>query len=564
MSLTIPEKSLVAVVGPSGSGKSTLLRALTGYQPAQEGEVRYDGRDLYTHFAEFRQRIGLVPQDDILHPQLTVRTALRYAARLRFPSGTSAEERERRVQEVLEELGLEDRADTRITALSGGQRKRVSVALELLTKPSLLLLDEPTSGLDPGLDRQVMQMLRGLADGGRRVLVVTHSVANLHLCDRVLVLAPGGRTAYFGPPEEALSFFGHEDWADVFSDFDQYPERDWPGRYQESEQSRTYLAADEAAAARQPRPTRLQSRQQQSGHSSSSPRPPRWTSQFITLMRRNWAVLAADRGHIGLLVVLPVIMGVLSMAVPAEFGFMRATGTCTRAALCAPVYNVDAQPVLLVLAIGACLTGAANSVRELVQERVIYQRERATGLSRSAYVLAKVMVLGCITALQGLVVVALGLAGRRLPTSGLVGSPSELELVLVVVLLSTTSMMLGLIISAVVRTAEKTMPLLVLSTLAQVMFSGAVFPLFNHPGMAQLSWLAPSRWAVAAQAATINLSRIGPPADDRHSTLVDPLWVHSASQWWLDTGVLEGLGLVGIVLVGALLRRHEPLVMRRR
>ncbi|MGW7003499.1 ATP-binding cassette domain-containing protein [Streptomyces sp. NPDC054933] len=561
VSFDLPEKSLVAIVGPSGSGKSTLLRALTGYRAADSGEVLYDGRDLYQQFAELRHRIGLVPQDDILHPQLTVMKALRYAARLRFPHDTDAAERDARVTEVLAELGLSHRAENRITALSGGQRKRVSVALELLTKPALLLLDEPTSGLDPGLDRQVMQMLRGLADGGRRVAVVTHSVANLHMCDRLLVLAPGGRTAYFGPPQYALEFFGHEDWADVFRDFDQYPDRDWAAIYRESIHHRTYTAgrseepdqpSDDAAA----RP--------QSVPAVRPPKPPSWGSQLVTLVRRNFSVIVADRGHVGLLAALPLIMGVLSAAVPAAYGFLAANQPSGRPLACGPIANVDAQCVLLVLAIGACLTGTANSVRELVQERVIYQRDRATGLSRSAYVLSKVTVLGVITAAQGLILAVIGLAGRRLPTAGLVTQPSAVELVLVVVLLSITSMMLGLIISALVRTAEKTMPLLVVSTVAQVMFTGAIFPMFNDTGLAQLSWLAPSRWAVAAQAATIDLTRIGPPADAAHPNLSDPLWAHTATQWVLDVGVLVGLGVMGVAVVTGMLRRHEPQVMRRR
>src|SRR5882672_5462870 len=191
VSFGVRDKSLVAVIGPSGCGKSTLLRALTGYRPADEGEVLYDGCDLYRQFAELRHRIGLVPQDDILHPQLSVRSALKYAATLRFPDGTTPAEREHRVEEVLAGLHLTQCGDNKISTLSGGQRKRVSVALELLTKPSLIFLDEPTSGLDPGMDREVMKMLRDLADEGRTVLVVTHSVAELAVCDRLLVMAPG-------------------------------------------------------------------------------------------------------------------------------------------------------------------------------------------------------------------------------------------------------------------------------------------------------------------------------------------------------------------------------------
>ena len=194
------ERCLLGVIGPSGAGKSTLLGALTGMRPANGGSVLYDDRDLYAHYAELRHRIGLVPQENILHTQLTARRALRYAAELRFPRDTSKAERNRRVDEVLAELSLTPHAETRTDRLSGGQQKRVNVALELLTKPSLLFLDEPTSGLDPGLDKSVMEMMSGLANDGRTVIVVTHSVANLDICDRLLVLVPGGKVAYFGPP----------------------------------------------------------------------------------------------------------------------------------------------------------------------------------------------------------------------------------------------------------------------------------------------------------------------------------------------------------------------------
>lgn len=216
VSFDLPGRSVLAVVGPSGAGKSTLLGALTGTRPASDGDVRYAGRSLYDDYDELRQRLAVVPQDDVLHTQLTVRDALRYAARLRFPADTGEADRKRRIDEVLAELGLTEHAGQPITQLSGGQRKRTGVALELLTKPSLLFLDEPTSGLDPGTDRAVMHTLRELADDGRTVVVVTHNVANLGVCDLLLVLAEGGWLAYLGPPGAAPGYFGARDHADIF------------------------------------------------------------------------------------------------------------------------------------------------------------------------------------------------------------------------------------------------------------------------------------------------------------------------------------------------------------
>ncbi|MGW0860425.1 FHA domain-containing protein [Streptomyces sp. NPDC002690] len=546
VSFGLPEKSLVAVIGPSGSGKSTLLKALTGYRPANHGDVLYDNRDLYKQFAELRQRIGLVPQDDILHKELTVTKALKYAAKLRFPADTTEAERQARIHEVLVELKLDIHKDKKVTSLSGGQRKRVSVALELLTKPSLIFLDEPTSGLDPGMDRDVMQLLRGLADDGRTVLVVTHSVAELAICDKLLVMAPGGAVAYFGPPEEALNFFGYDTWADVFSAFENYRDYDWAGRWRGSQHYQLY-AADIDAVAAQPvnmAPPQL----------LRPPKPQGWPTQLWTLIRRYVSVIASDRGFLALMVALPAVLGIVSMVIPAKYGLAAPTNPHK--------FNGKAGTILLVLAVGMCFSGAANSVRELIKERVIYERERATGLSRSAYLMSKVIVLGVITALQGVIICAIGLATRQLPAEGLV-LPPAVEICVSISALGFTSMMLGLVISSLVRTAEKTMPLLVMFAIVQVVFTGVLFQIYDSPGLEQFAWLMPSRWAVAAAGATLDLSHVMPPWEPEHPTDLDPLWEHATGVWATDLAVLLGLGVICCFVVARLLRRHEPEVMRK-
>ncbi|MFP8944868.1 FHA domain-containing protein [Streptomyces fenghuangensis] len=550
----VPEKSLVAVIGPSGSGKSTLLRALTGYRPADVGEVLYDNRNLYKQFAELRQRIGLVPQDDILHKELTVRTALRYAAKLRFPGDVAEAERNARIEEVLAELKLDIHAGKKITSLSGGQRKRVSVALELLTKPSLIFLDEPTSGLDPGMDRDVMKLLRELADDGRTVLVVTHSVAELALCDRVLVMAPGGGVAYFGPPEEALNFFGYESWADVFSAFENYRDYDWIGRWQGSQHYRLYAADLDTAAPQQAHPQHPQYAQYAAPPAPASrpPKPQSWGSQLWTLARRYMSVIASDKGFLALMVILPVILGVVSTVIPTDHGLTRNPEG----------FNQHAGTILLILAVGMCLSGAANSVRELVKERVIYERERATGLSRSAYLMSKVIVLGMITAFQGVIICAIGFSVRELPEEGLI-MPTAVELCVGIIAFGLTSMMVGLVISSLVKTSEMTMPLLVGFAIIQLVFTGVLFQVFDAPGIEQVAWLMPSRWAVAATGATVDLSRTMAPWDRDNPTNLDPLWEHSTGVWVMDMLILLAIGVACGFAVARLLRRHEPEVMRK-
>ncbi|MFG2960095.1 FHA domain-containing protein [Streptomyces sp. NPDC048291] len=534
VSFPVGEKCLLAVVGPSGAGKSTLLNALTGQRPAEHGTVLYDGRDLYRDYAELRQRIGLVPQDDILHVQLTVRSALTYAAELRFPEDTAKAERRQRVDEVIRELGLEQRAEQPVHSLSGGQRKRVSVALELLTKPSLLFLDEPTSGLDPGMDRSVMNMLRGLADDGRTVIVVTHSVLSLDVCDRLLVLAPGGRTAYFGPPGDALGFFGFGEWPEAFEAFERDTGRDWAGEYRASSYHRKYIVNSSA----QPVLPR-------SGPVAAAPppRPRSWSAQFSTLVRRYTAALLADRTFLAIMIGLPFVMGAMARAVA---GNKLTFDTATNA--------------LLTLCVGGVLTGAANAVRELVKERVIYQRERAVGLPRSAYVMSKVVVLGAITVLQAIVLTQVGLAGVDLNAPGGDGvlMPPLLEITVAVAVLSFTAMMLGLLISALVRKEEVTMPLLVLLTVVQVVFCGTLLKLDGVPGLEQVAWLVPSRWALGAMAGTVELHRIVPG-----SFTDDPLFRHSAGVWLRNMAMLVVLAVVFGWVLSRLLRRHEPAVMRK-
>ncbi|GGK87078.1 ABC transporter ATP-binding protein [Streptomyces flaveus] len=553
VSFGVPEKSLIAVIGPSGSGKSTLLKALTGYRPANQGDVLYDNRNLYKQFAELRQRIGLVPQDDILHKELTVKKALKYAAKLRFPADTTGGEREARIDEVLRELKLDIHKEKKVTSLSGGQRKRVSVALELLTKPSLIFLDEPTSGLDPGMDRDVMQLLRGLADDGRTVLVVTHSVAELAICDKLLVMAPGGSVAYFGPPEEALNFFGYDTWADVFSAFENYRDYDWADRWRGSQHYQMYAADIDAVAA--------QSTQMPPAQSMRPPKPQGWGSQLFTLIRRYVSVIASDKGFLALTVILPAVLGAVSLLIDPDKTLLVNENPKTGRI----IPNGTATTVLLILAVGACFAGAANSVRELIKERVIYERERATGLSRSAYLMSKVIVLGVITVLQGAMVGAIGFSSRTIPDEALIFGTGKLavmlELSIPIMALGFSSMMFGLVISSLVKTSEKTMPLLVMFAIVQVVFTGCLFILHGALGVNEFSYLMPSRWAVAAAGTTLDFNRISPNTDDPGNT--DPLWEHTASAWGMDMAALIFLGVICGFFVARFLRRHEPEVMRK-
>ena len=530
----LAESSLLAVVGPSGAGKSTLLNALTGIRPANHGMVHYENRDLYAEYDDLRHRIGLVPQDDILHKQLTVRRALGYAAALRFGSDVTTAEREQRIDEVLAKLGLTGWADQRISTLSGGQRKRTSVGLELLTEPSLLFLDEPTSGLDPALDRDVMVALRDLADGGRTVCVVTHSVLHLGVCDRVLVLGTGGLVTYFGPPDGLLEFFGAREYAEVFEQVAREPEL-WAARYAEHAGDAAAPSAERATLVN-PSPTE--------DRAGAAPARQSFWRQLSIVARRTGAVTLSDKLYASLLIGLPLGLAGLMHVVPGDSGLATPANVLKR--------SVEASQLLTILVIGAVFMGLAGGIRELVAERAIYRRERAVGLMPSAYIGAKLTVFAVANAAQAALFVLAGLSGRAGPEDALVlGSPT-LELIVVIAMVTLTSTVLGLLVSAYVSTSEQTMPVLVGLVMAQLVLCGGLFAVADRAVIAQVSWLAPARWAYAALASSVDLKAImvDPPAD--------ALWQHTTGHWLLPVGILVAQTLVLLIATRLALRRQDP------
>jgi ABC-type transport system involved in multi-copper enzyme maturation permease subunit len=467
-------------------------------------------------------------------------------------------------------------------------------------------------------------MMSGLAKDGRTVIVVTHSVANLDICDRLLVLVPGGKVAYFGPPQDGLKHFGKPGWAEVFQAFDADPQRDWAGEYRRSTWYQQYVLS--AVDGRGP---------------SAAPRqiPPAPSSknrlaQFSTLCRRYLSVIASDRVYLGLLAGAPIVLGAVILAIPAQYGLgpapppashsqhqgaspsakpkpsgshktshpsPQAVGaqqvgrapadaqaspsasapasaqgsakasargsakgspqpsghpTAATNAATPPPTNDAASSLLLILVICACFAGAFNAVRELVKERSIYSRERAAGLSTASYLGSKLAVLGFISGVQAAIMVLIGLATRKLPPSGsLLHAFPLVELILALALLAVVSMALGLFISASVNTSEKTMPILMVVVVVEVVLTGGVFAIAGKVGLEQIAWLSPSRWGYALTASTSNLNKIFPPAP---GSVIDHLWDHTGHQWLMNMAALAALGLVFAFLAWWQLLRQGP------
>ncbi|MCV7030178.1 ATP-binding cassette domain-containing protein [Mycobacterium sherrisii] len=510
ISLTARPGTLTAIIGGSGAGKTTLSRLIAGYTSPSAGSVTFEGHNIHTDYASLRSRIGMVPQDDVVHRQLTVNQALGYAAELRLPPDTSKAERAQVVAQVLEELEMTKHADTRVDKLSGGQRKRASVALELLTQPSLLLLDEPTSGLDPALDRQVMLMLRLLADAGRVVLVVTHSVSYLDVCDQILLMAPGGKTAFQGPPDQVEAVMGTRNWADIFASVGADPD-EANRRFKERQQQSMQPPAPESPA------------------DLGDPPPTDLRRQISTIARRQVRLVLSDRGYTIFLAVLPFLIGALSLTVK---GPKPGLGPAD------PLGLAPTQPqyIMVLLNIGAIFMGTALTIRDLIGERAIFRREQAVGLSTGAYLLAKITVFCLFATMQAAIAVFIVRLGKGAPTQpALFFGDSTVSLFVTVAGACVASAIFGLLLSAFAQSNEQIMPLLVVSIMSQLVLAGGMIPVYQRPGLEQLAWLTPARWGYAAAASSIDFPAL---VKVKQIPTDDPIWQHSKHILLFDMAML--------------------------
>ncbi|BBZ17867.1 hypothetical protein MGAD_22020 [Mycolicibacterium gadium] len=528
ISLDARPGTLTAVIGPSGSGKSTLSRVIVGAARPTGGAVSLDGRDLHDGYGSLRSRIGMVPQDDVVHGRLTVAQALGFAAELRMPADTTEADRRRVIDQILEELELSAHAASRIDKLSGGQRKRVSVALELLTGPSLLVLDEPTTGLDPALDRAVMTMLRRLADAGRVVVVVTHSLTFLEDCDQVLLLAPGGKTAFCGPPAELASAMGTTDWADIFTMVSADP--DDAQRRSIERSGPTVEHREEAPPATSDTVSQLEA-----GNAVQAPQPAPTSAwrQFATIARRQVRLLIADRGYLAFLAMLPFVIGLLPLTVVGHAGFGHPPSDGS-----APF---EPKHVIALISFAAILMGATLTVRDLVGERAIFRREQSAGLSASAYLLAKIAVFGAVAVIQSALLVPVVTApgfGKPGPSGAAALGVPALELFIDVAATCVAAAVLGLALSSLARTNDQVIVLLAVALVTQLVFAGGFIPVTGRPLLETIAWIMPGRWGFAATASTADLSNLVVGiAQDSH-------WQHSAAAWLFDMvmlGVLTAL-----------------------
>lgn len=449
VSLVIRPREFVCLLGPSGSGKSTLLSALSARVPADEGSVTIAGDDLYENFDALKQSIAVVPQKDVLHDLLPVRGALTYTARLRLPPDTGSAEVETLVDELLATVGLTERRDTVIRHLSGGQVKRASLANEIVSRPGLLFLDEVTSGLDEQTDADMMALFRSIAEDGKTVVCITHSLANVEAsCHRVVILTEGGKLAFAGPTAEALAYFGISRLGDIYTKLKEKSPDEWQRgfrvhpRYHENTPSAASVPRSDEPARRRP--------------PNAAARTAIFRRQTALLTSRYLRITLADK---------PALLMMLGQCLLVAVSLVMLFGDISKETL--EVATTKHGPLLFLLGVSSFWFGCNNSAKEIVKEWTIFTRERDVNLLVVSYYASKLLLLGAMTLLQIVLLFAITKYFTGLPGSG----AGQLIMLWT---LGSAGVALGLLVSSLAKNTDVAATVVPMVLIPQIVLAGAI------------------------------------------------------------------------------------------
>ncbi|MCR4740015.1 MAG: ATP-binding cassette domain-containing protein [Lachnospiraceae bacterium] len=469
VSLNIKPGELIAIIGGSGAGKSTILNAMSGYLHPAAGHVYINGAELYQNFDSLKKLIGYVPQSDIVYDNLTLYDMLLYTSKLRLPPDTSQKEREAAIDRAIRLVELTEKKNSFIKALSGGQKKRASIAVELLSDPNLLFLDEPASGLDPGTERSLMTSLREMADGGKTVILVTHSTLQLKMCDKIVFMGKGGNLCFFGPHDEALDFFGVSDVVDVYG-----------------------MITDHAKEIRQKYDATLAAAPQGKTRTEQaavvSTKREKKARQLPVLCQRYLKLVVNDRQRLILLMLQAPLLAILISLVADGKQYDQ--------------YEMT-KSLLFSLSCCAFWVGMLNAIQEVCKERNILRREYMTGLSLTNYIISKVVVLGLMCLIQSAMIVGVFSLTVGLPKGGVFTSPF-VEIFLTTFLTAISASAMGLFVSSLFTNADRAMTVAPILLMPQILFSGMMFSLAGATEI--ISYITNCRWSMEAYGTTANLN----------------------------------------------------------
>lgn len=476
----IGSNEFVAIIGGSGAGKTTVMNAMSGFDRDIEGNVFCNGIDLRRNFNSLKNMIGFVPQQDIIYENLKLKKMLLYTAKMKMPSDTTRAEMELRIYKVLEMVDLTQHADTYIRKLSGGQKKRASIAVELLADPGLFFLDEPTSGLDPDTEQSLMHTLASLSmSEGKTIIMVTHTTQSIHLCDKVIFMGPGGKICYCGPPSEMNEYFGKQDLVEIYNELAVNTDN-WNGYYLQN----YWLKRQEEPALTKAEDMFIK---------NSARRNVSWFKQLRVLTARYMNLIKNDYSRLLLLLVQPVAIALLLFLVAQEGTFVNFD---------------DTKSILFALSCSGIWIGLFNTIQEVCKERAILKREYMGNLRLSGYVLSKYIVQGIICLIQAtlLTTIFLNLLEHTAKGGTIWGSHPGMEIWLTMVLTIFASASMGLIVSSLVRNADRAMAFAPFVLIVQLLFSGVLFALGD--GALVISKITVSRWSMECLGNTADLNAL--------------------------------------------------------
>lgn len=511
VSLNIGENEFVAIIGGSGAGKTTLMNAISGFDSKlSDGSISVNGADLHQNFDVLKSIIGYVPQQDIIYENLTLKRMLEYTAKMKMDKTVSRQERDERIEKVLEMVELTEHKNTYIRKLSGGQKKRASIAVELLADPKLFFLDEPTSGLDPGTEQNLMKTLKKLAKTqGKTIIMVTHTTQSLNLCDKIIIMGTGGRLCYMGTPEETLGFFNTDSLVNVYN-MVSTDAKMWENKFKEKNKGKVQVSQTEREKIKM------------------GSRGSLW-NQFKVLTMRYAELMLHDKQRLALLLAQPIIIAILLGIVAAEKVF--------------DVYE-DTKSILFALVCSGIWIGLFNSIQEICKERVILKREYMANLKLPIYMLSKYVVQLVLGIVQTLLMLGLFAILVGIPKNGVIIRSGFVECAFTLLLTVMSSASMGLIISAFAKNGDRAMTFAPFVLIVQLLFSGILFKLEGAVDV--ISRVTVSRWAIEGLGSTANLnclvSKTGMPRQ------IEDLFTHTSQHLWQVWGIL----LIFVVVFGVL------------
>lgn len=485
VSLSIEPNEFVAIIGGSGAGKTTLMTAMSGFDSKVTGRVYCNGTNLRENFQTLKNIIGFVPQQDIIYENITLKKMLYYTAKMKMPEDTSTAEIDARIEEVLGMVELSEHKDTYIRRLSGGQKKRASIAVELLANPGLFFLDEPTSGLDPGTEEHLMRTLSKLSkEQEKTIIMVTHTINNLDLCDKVIIMGYGGRLCYCGSPAGIKDFFQTDDLVKVYDIITADP-KGWESRFR---MSGINQVSEHAA---------------ESNGEAIKPRKVNGFTQLGILVRRYTTLIMNDMQRLALIFGQPLIIGLLLTLVAGPDIYQKFTET---------------QSILFTLMSGGIWMGLLNTIQEVNKERVILKREYMGNLKLPVYMLSKYIVQGVISLVQAVILVVTFVLVKGTPScKGVIISNATIEIIVLIFLTIYASAGMGLLLSSITKSADRAMAIAPFVLIIQLIFSGILFELTGATD--KISYVTFSRWAMESIGSTCDLNELEPPGQEESDSV---------------------------------------------